>query len=387
MNEPIAGRARRQSLTAILVCMSVYGITLGMTAPLLSLILEGRGTERTLIGLNAAMPALAMLAVSPVFPRLVAKLGFRRLLFGSLAIELITFLALPVFDHLYAWFPIRFIMGASAAGLFIAGETWINQIAGEASRGRIMGLYVTVMAAGFGAGPLLLVLTGTEGWTPFLVGAGFIAIASLPLIWARTGAPNLEGRASFSIVRFMAIAPTLAGAVLLFAVLETTLSALMPVYAVRSGLSVTTAAIMLAVLILGNVFAQLPIGWAADKWDRYRVMICCALVAFAGTILLPLVIGRGSALWIMLFIWGGLFPGIYTVAMTIVGQRFKGEDLITANAAFGVLWGIGSLAGPALGGMAMDIWDPEGLPAVLALASAAFLALALVRQMRRRPRA
>ena len=175
MNEAVATRARRQSLTAILVCMSVYGITLGMTSPLLSLILEARGTERTLIGLNAAMPALAMLVVSPALPRLVAGLGFRPFLFGCLAVELVSFLALPVFDHLYAWFPIRFVMGASAAGLFIVGETWVNQIAGEASRGRIMGLYVAVMSAGFGAGPLLLVLTGTEGWTPFLVGAAFIA--------------------------------------------------------------------------------------------------------------------------------------------------------------------------------------------------------------------
>ncbi|MDP6705062.1 MAG: MFS transporter [Alphaproteobacteria bacterium] len=379
MSDAVGAGARRRILTAIVVCMAVYGITLGMTAPLLSLILEARGTERTLIGLNAAMPALAMLLVSPLIPRLVGGIGFRPFLFGCLAIELATFLALPVFDHLYAWFAIRFVMGASGGGLFIVAETWINQIADDKNRGRIMGLYVTVLAGGFAAGPLILVVTGTAGWTPFLVGAGFIAAAMLPLTRTGADAPVLEGRASFSILRFIAIAPTLAGAVLVFAFVETTLFALMPVFAVRSGAAEATAAIMLAVLTVGNVAAQLPIGWAADRWDRYGVMIACAAAGLAGALLLPLLIGTGAALWLMLLVWGGLLPGIYTVAMAILGQRFRGDDLITANAAFGVLWGVGSLAGPALGGAAMDLWDPHGLPATLAVASALFLVVALVR--------
>lgn len=379
MSDAIDARTRRQILTAIVACMAVYGITLGMTAPLLSLLLEARGTGRTLIGLNAAMPALAMLLVSPMIPRIVTAVGFRPFLFGCFVTELVAFLALPVFDHLYAWFAIRFVMGASGGGLFIVAETWINQIADDRNRGRVMGLYVTVLAAGFAAGPLLLVVTGTAGWTPFLVGAGFIAAAMLPLARTGAGAPVLEGRASFSILRFLTIAPTLAGAVLVFAFVETTLFALMPVFAVRSGAAEATAAIMLAVLTVGNIIAQLPIGWAADRWNRYGVMIACAAAGLVGALLLPLLIGGGAALWLMLLVWGGLLPGIYTVAMAILGQRFRGDDLITANAAFGVLWGVGSLAGPALGGAAMDLWDPHGLPATLAVASALFLVVALVR--------
>ena len=62
---------RRRSLTAVITCMTLVGITIGLTFPLLSLILEGRGYSRTVIGLNSAMPAIAMLILSPVLSRSV----------------------------------------------------------------------------------------------------------------------------------------------------------------------------------------------------------------------------------------------------------------------------------------------------------------------------
>ena len=68
--------------------------------------------------------------------------------------------------------------------------------------------------------------------------------------------------------------------------------------------------------------------------------------------------------------------------MALVGQRFRGAELVTASAAFGLLWGLGGLAGPSLGGFAMDLWDPDGLPAVLFLDCAGFICLALSRYWR-----
>ena len=386
MNEPATLRERRQSLVAIIVCIATFGVMLGLTSPLLSLILEARGIDRSLIGLNAAMPALAMLFISPFLPRIVRRCGFRRFLLGCLLVEFTTFLALPLFDHIYAWFIIRFVMGASTAGLFVVAETWINQIAEERNRGRVMGIYATVLSAGFAVGPLILAVIGTSGWLPFLVGAGFIALAVVPLALTQVQAPTLDGPTGFSIFQFIKMAPSLAGAVLLFAFLEVAIFALLPVYSVRSGIAETNAAIMLVVLTLGNVALQFPIGWLADRFNRYLIMTACASIAFFGALLLPLAIEWGALLWVFLFLWGGLFPGIYTVAMTILGQRFRGRDLMTANAAFGVLWGVGSLTGPAITGVAMDLRDPGGMPVTLSIVSGIFLLILLIRSRRRRQR-
>ena len=86
------------------------------------------------------------------------------------------------------------------------------------------------------------------------------------------------------------------------------------------------------------------------------------------------------------WLWIGLFSGTYIVAMTLVGERFRGADLVTANASFGLLWGLGILVGPLLSGTAMDIWDPNGFPGTLAGATLLVLAIALFRRWQTRGR-
>ena len=151
---------------------------------------------------------------------------------------------------------------------------------------------------------------------------------------------------------------------------------LLPVYGIRSGLSEAQAAIMLTVSGLGGVTLAYPVGWLADKFNRYWMLVLCGVGTLSGTFLLPYVIGMDHLLWVLLFVWGGLFTGMYTVVLTIVGQRFRGRELVTANISIGVLWGIGSLTGPSITGVAMDIWDPQGFPLVFIAAGLLFVLFA-----------
>ena len=66
-------------------------------------------------------------------------------------------------------------------------------------------------------------------------------------------------------------------------------------------------------------------------------------------------------LFCLLFVWGGVASGIYPVALSMAGDRFQGTDLVAINAAIIMAYGLGALAGPALGGVAIDISDPQGL--------------------------
>ena len=379
MSEMALGvRDRNRSLLAAMACISIYGVTIGLTTPLLSLILESRGVGSSTIGLNAAMPAFGTLLMAPLIPRLVAWLGVRAFVFWCLLLDVLLILALPLFDTLHAWFLIRLLMGATATGLFVASETWINEIAIEEQRGRVVGLYNSVLAGTFALGPLLIAVTGIEGWLPFVVAAGFVSLAALPLLGTGTAIPAVQGGATFGIVGFVRTAPAITAAVLLVAISYTATGALVPVFGIRSGLGDVAAPIMLTVLCLGGVLLPYPIGWVADKFNRKLVLILCGVASGVGALVLPLSIDSNVGLWLTLFLWGGAFSGLYAVAMTIVGQRFRGAELATAMAAFGVLWGVGSMFGPIATGSAMDVWDPNGLPGSLAAASFVFVVLAVL---------
>jgi MFS family permease len=85
-----------------------------------------------------------------------------------------------------------------------------------------------------------------------------------------------------------------------------------------------------------------------------------------------------------LFIYGGAVVGLYTVGLTLLGQRFRGADLAAANSAFVLMYSTGALLGPPLSGLAMDLWNPHGLIAAMGGMCAIYLLIAGWRYLKAR---
>ena len=349
------------AILVICACTSLFALMLGITQPLLSLLLASKGVSETVIGLNSAMSPLGLIFSSPLFPHLGHRLGAWRLMVVCILGTVLFFLALGAFHSLAAWFGLRFGLGVAINGLFIVSETWINQLATNATRGRVMGLYATLLSLGFGLGPLMLRVTGIHGWAPFLTGAG-CAIAALLLVVARRRAvPAFESRQRVSLVSFLPLAPFLLTAVAVFAIFDSAHLSLLPIFVLAHGLTPEVAMYALTVLVVGNIFLQFPIGWMGDLMPRRTVMAACALTAAAGSFALPLAISRPLFFWPLLFVWGGVAFGVYTMALAELGERFSGSTLLAGNAAFALMWGLGGIVGPPLAGWSMEAVGPDGL--------------------------
>ena len=369
--------ARRwRSLAAVMASAAGAGLTIGLTVPLISLVLERDGVGTALIGLNTAISALAVVVMAPVLPRLVGFLGTLPSMVLGIAVSAVAILLFPVFPGLAAWFGLRFVLGLGMAVHWVVSEAWINTVAAEDSRGRVIGVYVTVLAAGFAGGPLLVGYIGIEGATPFLVAATIVAVAATPLAFARGIAPPMPARPTAGFARIARRAPTVMAAALAFGLVSSAVFALLPIYGLHNGFDQHTAVVMLSVFVAGNLVLQLPIGWLADKVDRRLLLMACAAMGIVGPAALPFVLGEQLLLWPLLFVWGGTVVGLYTVGLTLLGQRFRAVDLAGANVAFITIFEVGSIAGPAAAGGAMDAWGVHGLLLIPGLACAAFLAVA-----------
>ena len=79
---------------------------------------------------------------------------------------------------------------------------------------------------------------------------------------------------------------------------------------------------------------------------------------------------------------GGLTGGCYTLALMLLGDRFRGPDLTVANTAFVMTFQLGMIAGPPVVGAAMRAVGPAAFPLTLAFA---LLALAPVAAAASRP--
>ena len=355
-----------RNLIAACSAISVFGLAFGMTYPLLSLILEQRGVSTEMIGINSAMMPVGILLFSPVIPVASKRFGARNVAIVAAVLTSVFILAYKVFDTLEAWFIIRLLQGMSISTLFILSEAWIVGFAGSEHRGKIVAIYASVLSASFGAGPAIVAWIGIDGWAPFVIGAFVILLGVIPLSLVReesTEAP--EETHSSGLFQFLSKAPMLLAAVGAFAIFDAATLSLLPVYGIQTGLNLATAAAALSVLIIGNIVFQFPLGWLADRVSHRLVLAGCAFVTVVMLLVLPFVMAS-NWMWLVLVVIGSTGYGVYTVALTSLGDRFSGQELINGSAAFAVVWGIGALFGSVAGGWAMSGFGPHGLPLSIA---------------------
>ena len=352
--------------------------------PLLALVLEAQGVDKTLNGLSAGAQSVAIFAVAPFVSRLIAVFGVARLMIGTTLLSIVVFLLLPVFPNVYAWFPLRFLLGLFGAVGWIAGEVWINQIVKDRTRGRVIALYSAALAGGMAVGPFVLALTGVFGWAPYLIVAALSLISALPLLFAANISPSIEGQASIRLAFFVLLAPTALLLNAVFAASYMMIITFLPIYALNLGLDQTSSLYLLTVMAIGGLAMQLPIGWLADHMDRLLLVILSILLIIVGLFAMPHLIAVATWNMVFIFLFGGVVASLYALALILLGERFKGADLASATTVFGVMWGLGSIIGPPLGGHGMELWLPHGLPLMVGILYLAYLPFPVVEYLKRR---
>lgn len=367
------------SRIAVILTVAMFGLTYSLSAPLIALEMVAKGASQTLVGANAAMHAIGVLVVALMLPGVVSKVGPRFLILLSLVVSAAVLLAIALVDNIWLWFPLRLLLGMAAEALFVLSETWINALSTESTRARFMAIYTAALSLGLALGPLLLSLIGSHGTPPFMVGAVIALAAASFVLLPMVRAPAFEKPSSGNPLRFLRLAPVAIGAIVLNAAVETAGLSFLALYAVGLGWNADDAAQLMFVMMGGAILLQLPIGWLGDMFDRRKLVLGCALVAAAGAALWPWALAYPFATYALLFVWGGVFVGIYTLTLTIVGSRFSGGDLVGIYALMGLAWGAGALVGPLAAGVSLQI-GTHGLPVFTAIACLAFAFVVALRR-------
>jgi len=369
---------RRWNLAAAIASVTVFGLSVGQGGPLMPLLLDQRGIGTALNGLNAGAMFVGVLVGPLLAPWFVQRCGIRNFLLVCFALDIALFLAMKPLNSLAAWFVLRPLGAVVGSSIFTVGEAWINQLAGDAGRGRVIGIYAAALSAGFGTGPLVLSVTGIEGWAPFLVNAAITALAILPLLGVSGASPALRQPGTAGPLRMFVRAPAIIATVGAFGLYESALVSLLPVWGVRSGMAQQWAMTNLSAVYIGSILLQIAVGWLSDLVSRPAALRSCALAGVVGALALLAAPASPTVLFALLFVWGGIASCIYPVALSMAGDRFRDGDLLSVNAAMIMAYGLGAMFGPPLGGVAMDLRDPQGLLWLFAVLFAALLTGSLV---------
>lgn len=263
------------------------------------------------------------------------------------------------------WASMRFVFGACMAGLYVVVESWLNDLATNATRARLLAIYMVVSMGSLAVGQLLLNVADPSGFSLFVLASVLVSMALVPVTLSASSAPPLVVPEPMNLRALYRVVPS--GVVSSFCVGAAlgTLLALGAVYGSAVGMSPARISLFLAAPMVASVLSQWPIGLLADRLPRRAVMIVVSLVAAAAAAsLLAMPDGSDAAVAAMFVVGAAGYP-LYSLTIAYSMDWLPQEQIMGASAALVRINGVGSLVGPLVTAGLMAAVDPHMYFAVL----------------------
>jgi MFS family permease len=348
----------------IILALGLCNIAIGMLVQIIPLVMDGEHDTKFLIGANAMVGQTGTLLSGLGLTYLRRRFPSHALVMTGIGVLFLSMLAFAFTSPIWAWFAIRFFAGACTSIVFTTGESWLQANSNDVSRGRVMGSYMTSQSITFAIGPFLIPFTGIGGATPWLfavamLGFGFMLMSRVKIeeTHKRDGVAGLWATLCKGPLIFLSI-----GVATMF---EGITLSFFTLYAIHQGMELANATRLLSFGIALCLLFFVPIGYLADHWSRRGTVAICAVVTIFTSLLQIVAIGTWW-MWPLIVVLRAAAFGTYLCGFGMLGDKFKGAELVAASALVSILWGLGGMISAPIAGFVFDIWGIALLPWLLA---------------------
>jgi MFS family permease len=373
------------------------------TWPLLlgmGVLMLGAGLQSTLLGLRATIEGFPTLVTGLVMsgyyvgyvlgtviaPPLLRQLGHIRVFATLAAVASVAVLVQGCFVNPLTWGAMRLLSGVCFAGIYVVAESWLNDRASRANRGRVFAVYMLVLYIGLGAAQFLLILANPQTATPFMLVSVLISLAMVPIVVSAQQVPEHAVPRKVRLRELYQNSPLGVVAVTVSGLISAIIFSMGPVYARLSGLETRGVAAFMAASILAAVVTQYPVGRLSDRMDRRTVIaaVCALAMILAGSIVaFP---GMPHFLFLSLAaLFSGFALTLYSLSVSHVNDKLEPAQMVAASSALLLLNGTAAALGPILAGSLIAAFGPPAYFATLAALSGMLAIYDLWRKARRRP--
>jgi MFS family permease len=367
-------------LSALLMGSAFLLFAGGVNGLILPIRGEAEGLTATSLGLLGTGWAVGYVLGCLRTPALVGRVGHIRAFGAMCAIAAVAVLISLVLITPWVWIPVRALSGFCFAGAAMIVESWLNERSEAASRGRVFGIYTMVNLAATTAGQMVITLGDATGYFFFVLAAMVYCLALLPTAISATTTPTPLTNVSLDVPALWRNSPIAVFAVLMIGVSNASFGALAAVYAVRTGLSLGDIALFASIPILAGAALQVPVGIVSDRFDRRRVLVGITALALLTDILF--VAFGDTAPWVAMILaagFGATVFAMYPVVVAHANDHAAPGSAIQVSGGLLLIFGIGSIIGPTVAGVAMTSFGAAMLFVVTASAHVLLLGFAILR--------
>ena len=367
-------------LTALLMGSAFLLFAGGVNGLILPVRGEAEGFTAASLGLLGTGWAIGYVAGCLRTPALVARVGHIRAFGAMCAIAAIAVLLSLILVTPWVWIPVRALSGFCFAGAAMIVESWLNERSEAATRGRIFGIYTMVNLVATTAGQMVLTLGDASGYFFFVLAAMVYCLAMLPTAISATTTPKPLTSVSLNLGKLWRNSPIAVFAVLMVGVSNASFGTLAAVYAARIDLSLSDIALFASIPILAGAAMQIPVGMMSDRLDRRIILIGIAGAALIVDALF--IFGAFTHPWVVMS-FAGLFGAtvfsLYPVIVAHANDHAEPGAFIQVSGGLLLVYGIGSIIGPSVAGMAMTAYGASTLFVVTGAAHISLVLFALYR--------
>lgn len=349
-------------ISALLLGAGAINLGLGLQASLLGLraTLEGFGVLVT--GLIMSSYYAGFVVGSIFAPKIVNRVGHIRTFSAFASLASAAALCHAVVVEPITWMIFRTVTGFCFAVLCLVAESWLNERSTNLNRGALLSTYFVIILAATALGQLLLPVAPIEGYDLFVAVSVIISLALVPVALTSTPTPVEIGHDRLSPKRLFSISPVGFIGCLGAGLASSALWALAAVYAEKSGLMREETAIFVAVMIVGGLLTQWPLGKLSDIIDRRYVIAATSFgMVGVGVILSTPLQFDGTWLYFFGAIAGGLVLPLYGLSIAHTNDFIETRYFVPASSTLLLVYGIGATLGPLLATLFMRFIGPSGL--------------------------
>ncbi len=314
------------------------------------------------LGLLGSAWAFGYVGGCILVPHLVARVGHIRTFSVMCALAAISVLGSLLAIHIAVWLPMRLVCGFCFSGAAMIVESWLNESTGVERRGRVFGVYMTANLIATTLGNLVIMAGDATGFVFFVLAALFYCLALLPTALTSGRAPPPLVQARLNLRLLWRNSPYAVVSIILVGISNGAFGTMGAVFATSNNLPVTAVTLFMALSLLAGALYQIPVGFLSDRFDRRWVLMALACIAAAAE--LWFILWRPAGIYenlVAAAVFGGAIYSMYPVIVAHANDRAEPDTFLQISGGLLLLFGIGAIAGPAIGGAIMMLYGPAGL--------------------------
>ena len=349
-----------RSIAPLLVAAAILLAGNGLLGTLIALSAKAQGFDTSLIGLMGTSYFAGFFAACYYASRLVRAFGHVRVFAALAAVGAIVPLLIAILPNPFVWIAVRAVGGFCFAALLMVVESWINEVAKNADRGRILSVYRIVDLLAVTSAQFIIPLLGGTGYVIFSVVAIMFCLSLLPISLSNRSKPQPLQKMQLSLRDVWEISPLACLTSLSIGLTNSAFRLVGPVYAIEIGLDTRSVVVFMSMGIAGGALLQYPLGSLSDRFGRRKILLMATFGAMlSGLFLSYQDKGTVLGLYAGALMFGAFALPLYSLAAAHANDRAQDGQYILISAGLTFYFSIGAVIGPYAASLVISRFEPH----------------------------